>query len=95
MNIVSATKEEPEAVLIRAIEPVEGLLRMRNHRGDNPKMKDKDLTNGPGKLSQAIDINKDYNGHDLTQKGKLYLTKGIDKSGVEVLTSKRINIDYA
>lgn len=51
MNIVSATADEPEAVLIRAIEPIEGINTMKKLRGGNPKLREKDLTNGPGKLS--------------------------------------------
>ncbi|EAS05440.1 3-methyladenine DNA glycosylase (macronuclear) [Tetrahymena thermophila SB210] len=95
MNIVSATKDEPEAVLIRALEPIQGIQVMKKFRGSNPKLKDKDLTNGPGKLTQAINIDKDYNGHTLFEKGKLYLVKGLDKSAVQIEASKRINIDYA
>lgn len=93
MNIVSATKDEPEAVLIRALEPITNIARMKELRGG--KFADKDLTNGPGKLSKAIDIDKSYNGHDLTEKGKLYLINGRDTSTIAVDKSKRINIDYA
>lgn len=58
-------------------------------------MKEKDYTNGPGKLTQAINIDKSYNGHNLFNKSKLYLTKGRDKNSIEIETSKRININYA
>lgn len=58
-------------------------------------MKDRDLSNGPGKLTQAMNIFKDYNGHDITQKGKLYLTKGVTPSKEQITATKRINIDYA
>ena len=68
---------------------------MKKFRGDNPKLKEKDLTNGPGKLSQAINIDKEYNGHDLTKKGSLILAKGREVKPSEIGITKRINIDYA
>ena len=50
-------------VLIRACQPVQGLDLLRNHRhGRHP---DRELTNGPAKLCQALDIDKRYYGHDL------------------------------
>ena len=53
---------EGAAVLIRAVEPVEGIETMRGHRskGKTSKtpLKDKDIGNGPSKLTQALEINK-------------------------------------
>ncbi len=61
LNCVTEANGFPAAVLIRAIHPVEGVDRMRRHRS----RPDKILTNGPAKLTQALDITKDFNGHNL------------------------------
>lgn len=65
LNAVCAPEGTAEAVLIRAIEPVTGLDEMRLHRGG--ALRDQDLTNGPGKLAQALAITRpEHNGCDLT-----------------------------
>ena len=61
-NVVTESTEKPEAVLIRALEPLEGLSEMRKNRGrHNPR----DLTAGPAKLCQALNITSELNGIDL------------------------------
>src|SRR5829696_1389325 len=67
-NVVCGAKDSPHVVLIRALEPVEGVPVMRKRRlRKNPlsKMSDKNLTSGPGKLCIALDINRRLNGEDL------------------------------
>lgn len=91
MNIVTNKVDIPEVVLIRAIEPVDGIELMKQRRQIE---KVKDLCNGPGKLCQAMGINKSHYGMDLCQ-GILYLEQGKVKEEMEIETSKRINIDYA
>src|SRR5580700_3248784 len=78
----------PGAVLIRALEPVEGLDLMRSRR---PSAKtDRDLTSGPGKLTQALGITRALNGVDMT-RGDLFLhTLALPPFEIEV--SKRIGI---
>jgi len=68
-NIVTEKSGVPGAVLIRALEPLEGEEEMENNR------KRKDLTSGPGKLTQALGINKNHNGLDLTGN-RIYVLKG-------------------
>lgn len=64
LNVVTQPAGVPEAVLIRALEPVEGITLMARNRGlDDPRQ----LTNGPGKLTQAFAIDAAFNGHDLMQ----------------------------
>lgn len=63
-NVVSGDEETPEAVLIRAVTPVEGLEVMKSHR---PLSSQKNLSNGPGKLCQAMAIGPQHNALDLTQ----------------------------
>ncbi len=62
-NVVTGEKGHGSAVLIRAVEPVEGIEEMRKNRGFVPDVR---LTNGPAKLCQALLINKAFNGHNLT-----------------------------
>lgn len=91
MNIVTNKKDMPEVILIRALEPIEGIELMKKRRKvDNIKM----LCNGPGKLSQAMGITKGEYGSDLCGE-KLYLEDGDALRKEQVIKSKRINIDYA
>ncbi|OCL25253.1 3-methyladenine DNA glycosylase [Orenia metallireducens] len=92
LNIVTASVGKPEAVLIRAVEPIEGLDTIRKYRQIKSK-KVEDLTNGPGKLCQALAIDKKLNGYDMTYGDKLYVLDSNYK--LEVVKDKRINIDYA
>ena len=88
-NIVVAREGEPHAVLVRALEPTEGLDVMAARRGfaESSRL----LTNGPGKLCQALGITRAEYGADLV-RGDLYLTDGPrGKLG----RSPRINVDYA
>jgi DNA-3-methyladenine glycosylase len=61
-NAVTEAEGVGAAVLIRALEPLEGLDLMRERRG---VPRTEDLCNGPGKLTQALDIELDLNGSDL------------------------------
>lgn len=91
MNIVTNIKDRPEVLLIRALEPLEGIELMKKRRGTNNI---KILCNGPGKLSQAMGITKNDYGADLCGES-LYLEDGIVLSNEEITKTKRINIDYA
>ncbi len=62
LNLVTAKEGYPAAVLIRALEPAEGLELMKKRRG---RRKLRDLTTGPAKLCQALDIDRRLNGADL------------------------------
>lgn len=58
-NIVTENTEKPEAVLIRALEPLMGLSEMQKNRGQHKR---EELTTGPAKLCQALNITKELNG---------------------------------
>ena len=88
-NLVTTLEGAPHAVLVRAVEPVEGRALMAERRGMSEA--DRRLTNGPGKLCQAFAIGRDAYGADLT-RGSLFLADG--ESG-KVARSPRIGIDYA
>jgi DNA-3-methyladenine glycosylase len=62
LNLVTGKKGYPAAVLIRALEPVEGIEIMKRRRGHK---RTKDLTSGPGKLCQALGVDRRLNGTDL------------------------------
>src|SRR5690625_3852986 len=74
LNIVAGSIDEPHAVLIRAVEPIYGLENMYMYRGRMIKNL-VDLTNGPGKLSQAFQITMKYYGHQMTDL-PLYIADG-------------------
>ena len=87
VNVVSGEVDHPEAVLIRAVEPVEGIDLIHERRGDK---KEKDFTNGPGKLTKALGIIKSDYGHPLDQS-PLYIKKGYPPEHIS--QGKRIGID--
>lgn len=91
LNVVTNTVDEPHVVLIRGIEPLEGIEIMRDRRGE---MKHTNLTSGPGKLCIAFGIDRSLNGEDLLGE-KIWLEKGREFSESEIATGKRIGIDYA
>ncbi len=90
-NVVCGPADHPHAILIRAVEPVEGIEIMRARRGE---MKDKNLTSGPGKLCIALGIDRSFNGEDL-QGEKIWLEDYKTFSKSEIASGKRIGIDYA
>lgn len=97
-NIVTQGVNEAAAVLIRAVEPIEGWETMANNRytkavADLSKRELINLTNGPGKLCRAMAIDKSLNAVDLCGE-YFFLTEG-DNDAFEVVTTKRVNIDYA
>jgi len=90
-NVVAKNpKKAAGAVLIRAIEPEKGIKVMQKNRGIQNL---KNLTNGPAKLAQALDITKEHYGVDLTKESKLYITEGIKSK--KIITSQRIGITKA
>lgn len=89
LNVVTEPEGTGGAVLIRAVEPLEGLEQMRARRG--AQHRDVDLTNGPGKLSEAFDVDDAFHQADLTQP-PLYFEDGEDVDAPRIVTSSRIGI---
>lgn len=87
-NVVANVENVPEAVLIRALEPVDGVETMKRRRGKNNL---RDLCSGAGKLSQALGITKEFYGADLCSE-EIFIEEG---EKLPVVTTPRINIDYA
>ncbi|MGM0508926.1 MAG: DNA-3-methyladenine glycosylase [Fusobacteriota bacterium] len=92
-NVVTGKKGFPAAILIRGVEPVKGLDIIKENRNIKSK-KLADLTNGPGKLCQALKIDKNLNEIDLTDTNNDIYIK-INDSTEAIEKSTRINIDYA
>ena len=90
-NVVTASAGEPQAVLIRALEPVAGLALMAARRGTEDPLQ---LCSGPGKLCRALDIGMAQYGLDLCGS-ELFLADFRDFSPAEICVSPRVNVDYA
>lgn len=98
-NVVTNKKDIAEAVLIRAIEPINELdyisnIRYNKRYNELTKAQLKNLTNGPSKLCLAYLLNKDLNAVKLYEKGAVYITDD-NNEDFEIVESKRIGIDYA
>ena len=88
-NVSANLIDVPEAVLIRALEPTDGIELMQRHRN---KKALKDLCSGPGKLTQAMGISMAHYNIDLCGSELYIETTGLTP---EIESTKRINIDYA
>jgi len=91
MNLVVAAEGKPHAVLIRALEPLRGLGLMAERRRKSPQSRE--LTNGPGKLTQALAITAADYGRDLCNAGLWLEADGCPRPSIG--RSARINVDYA
>jgi DNA-3-methyladenine glycosylase len=89
LNLVAEPEGKPGCVLIRALEPVEGLDHMRLRRP--AARKPEQLASGPGKLTLAMGITRLLNGCDVT-KGPITVHQHTPEPRVEILTTPRIGI---
>lgn len=102
LNVVCGKVDSPHVVLIRAVEPVEGVEIMRERRGflSEPgavatgSRLDKNLTSGPGKLCIALGINRALNGENACGD-RIWIEKYKTVARDEIAVNKRIGIDYA
>jgi DNA-3-methyladenine glycosylase len=88
-NVVSAPEGVGQAVLVRALEPLEGLEQMRRHRG---RTDERDLCRGPGRLTQALGITRAHDGVDLRQ-GSLRIEAG--EAPGRIVAGPRVGISVA
>jgi len=92
LNVVTGAEGYPAAVLIRAVEPLEGVDAMRRRRGDH--CSDRGLTSGPGKLAAAMGITGRENGHPLDRPPLMILEgEAVDPS--EIAVGPRIGVTRA
>jgi DNA-3-methyladenine glycosylase len=87
LNFTTEGKGQPGAVLVRALEPVEGIGAMAKNRGVSEVGR---LTNGPGKLTKALSIDGALNGEDVVNSKRLYVLGR--KEEVRISASARIGI---
>lgn len=88
-NIVTGDATQPEAVLIRALEPLKGIREMKINRGLGKNHFN--LTNGPAKLCQALKIDRNLNGESLTGNS-IYIEKRRTVSFKELVIDNRIGL---
>ena len=83
-NVVAKKMKDPAgAVLIRGIIPEKGIKKMQQNRNIKNL---KNLTNGPGKLTQALEITKEHYGIDLTKKIEIYIEQGLEVKKIKKST---------
>jgi len=78
LNVSGGAKGIGTGVLIRALQPLEGIAIMQQNRGTERL---RDLARGPGRLAQALRIDRRLDGIDLCQKGPLWLARDVHKPG--------------
>jgi DNA-3-methyladenine glycosylase len=92
-NVVTGPAGQPHVVLVRAVEPEEGIELMKGRR---PVSKERELTSGPGKLCRALGLDLTHDGEDLTAGARVWLEEtGVKYRPAEVATGARIGVDYA
>lgn len=91
MNVVTGDKDVPEAVLIRAIEPTEGIAHMKVYRPDSPVH---NLANGPGKLCQSLHLNKAQNGLNLVLSSELWIEECGAYKNEPIIDGPRIGLGH-
>jgi DNA-3-methyladenine glycosylase len=91
-NVVTGPEGVPHAVLVRAVEPTEGVGWMRRRR---PARADRELTSGPGKLCQALGIDRTYNGEDLPGRRVWIEDAGEAQTDEEIASGARVGVAYA
>ncbi|MCA4899605.1 MAG: DNA-3-methyladenine glycosylase [Bacteroidota bacterium] len=92
MNVVTNKEEKAEAVLIRALEPLEGLDVMQHRMSVKTE---KRITSGPGKLTKALGIDRKQNGQSLGGSEIWIENRNIKVAKGRIMASPRIGIDYA
>ncbi len=92
-NVVTNIEDLPHAVLIRAVEPIEGVETMMKRR--NKKKQEPTLTSGPGSLSEALGIHKMHNGLSLSGEQIWIEDRGIKIRKSQIISSPRVGVSYA
>jgi DNA-3-methyladenine glycosylase len=93
-NVVTGQEGIARAVLLRAIEPLEGIEAMKKNRGFTGEFTLTNLTNGPAKLCEALHIRREQNGADLLGK-QIFITHGENVPGKSIVRTSRIGINAA
>jgi DNA-3-methyladenine glycosylase len=92
-NVVTGPEGLPHAVLVRAVEPEEGVELMKERR---PVSKERELTSGPGKLCRALGLDLSHDGADLTTGASVWLEEtGVRFEPGQIASGPRIGVAYA
>jgi len=91
-NVVTGSAGTGDAVLIRALEPIEGIALMKERMNTRNIRR---ITSGPGKLTKALGIDRSFNGKHLTGSDVWIDDEGVTLKKQQIVPSKRIGIDYA
>lgn len=93
INVVTGPKDTPHAILIRAIEPIEGqqymMSRMKRKQWDNR------IGSGPGNVTKALGITTQHNGMDYSGDELFLAEDGYSFKKNEIIATPRIGVDYA
>lgn len=100
LNITTGPQEKPECVLIRSLEPIEGIKVMAANRSlslkkTNGSYSTANIADGPGKLCQALNLDKQFYGEDLTKSNRIWIEKGPHIAKEKIKKTPRIGVDYA
>lgn len=90
-NVVCDSRGIGNAVLIRAVEPIEGIEQMKKFRGETKSVYD--ITNGPAKLCLAMNIDNSLYGADVTEEKSIFVSKPFKKEKFEIITTKRVGLN--
>ena len=89
-NVITNKKDIPDAVLIRAVEPLAGVTTMLKRT--NKKKPDHTLTKGPGNVGKALGISKEHSGYNLLGN-KIFIIEDMTIAGDLIGTSRRIGVE--
>ena len=93
-NVVTGSKDEGTAVLLRAMEPIKGsdlFLKRRFGNKDFSELEKINMLNGPAKICQAFGLTRDHNGTNLLLKD-IYITEGEKIRSKDIVSTERIGI---
>ena len=88
-NVVTSAEGQGSAVLLRAAEPLEGLDEMARHRGLDDVLR---LCSGPGRLTQALAMERSLDGADLVRGTEVFLTAGEPLEPSRVMRTTRVGV---
>jgi DNA-3-methyladenine glycosylase len=92
-NIVTSTEGDPKAILIRAIQPIEGIGTMMNRR--NLNVATPSITSGPGSVAKALSISRAINGTSLDSETIWVEDRGLSFPDKSVAAMPRVGVSYA
>lgn len=92
-NVITNTADVADAVLIRALEPLDGIDTMLERRGMHQI--EHRIAAGPGSVSRAMGIDKSHNGLDMTHREIWIEDRGISYKKAQIIASPRVGVDYA